>query len=140
MYILDTNIVSETRKPRPHGGVIAWLRSVPDGQLHIAAVTLAELQAGVEVTRERDLQKATEIEAWIDSVPAFAQVLSMDGATFRVWARLMHRRPGQIAVDAMIAATAMLHGFTVATRNVRDFEALGVALLNPFEFGQPHGR
>ncbi|HLG73644.1 MAG TPA: type II toxin-antitoxin system VapC family toxin [Chloroflexota bacterium] len=133
MYLLDTNIISETRKPRPHAGVLAWLREVPSEQLYLSAVTLGELQSGVELTREQDASKADEIERWIDSVPSVAQVLAMDTDVFRTWARLMHRRPNQLAMDAMIAATAVVHGLTVATRNVRDFEVFGVSLVNPFE-------
>jgi len=133
VYLLDTNIISETRKPRPHAGVLAWLREVPSEQLYLSAVTLGELQSGVELTREQDASKADEIERWIDSVPSVAQVLAMDTDVFRTWARLMHRRPNQLAMDAMIAATAVVHGLTVATRNVRDFEVFGVSLVNPFE-------
>ena len=65
MYLLDTNIVSELRKPRPHGAVVAWLESVDDARLHLATVTLGEIQAGIELTRERDPHKAEEIEAWL---------------------------------------------------------------------------
>ena len=62
MYLLDTNVVSELRRPRPHGAVLAWLREVPDSSLYISAVTIGELQAGVEMTREQDPAKAAEIE------------------------------------------------------------------------------
>jgi predicted nucleic acid-binding protein len=63
MYLLDTNVVSELRKPRPHGAVLAWIKSVPDSALHLCAVTLGEIQAGIELTRERDAAKAASIEA-----------------------------------------------------------------------------
>lgn len=132
MYLLDPNVVSELRRPRPHGGVVAWLEGVPDEQLHISAVTLGELQAGVEITREQDAAKAEEIEAWIDQVERVSNVLPVDGATFQVWARLMHRRSDKLIEDALIAATALVHNLTVVTRNVRDFEPLGVKTLNPF--------
>lgn len=137
MYLLDTNVVSELRRPKPHGGVVAWLEGVPDEQLHLSAVTLGELQAGVEITREQDAAKAEEIEAWIDQVERVSNVLPVDGATFRVWARLMHRRSDKLIEDALIAATALVHNLTVVTRNVRDFEPLGVSTLNPF---MPRGR
>lgn len=132
MYLLDTNVVSELRRPKPHGGVVAWLEGVPDEQLHLSAVTLGELQAGVEITREQDVAKAEEIEAWIDQVERVSNVLPLDGATFRVWARLMHRRSDKLIEDALIAATALVYNLTVVTRNVRDFEPLGVKTLNPF--------
>jgi predicted nucleic acid-binding protein len=132
MYLLDTNVISELRKPRPHGAVVAWLRSLDDRDLHISAVTLGEIQAGIEITREQDAAKASEIESWADQVAQSWNVLPMDAPTFRVWARLMHRRSDTLIEDAMIAATAQVHGLQVATRNVRDFKDFGVAVFNPY--------
>jgi len=132
MYLLDTNVVSELRRPRPHGAVLAWLEGVNDDQLHLSVVTLAEIQAGIEITREQDHAKAIEIEAWLDLVSNSYNVLPMDGATFRCWARLMHRQSDTLYEDAMIAATAQVNNLTVVTRNVVDFEPFGVALFNPF--------
>lgn len=135
-YLLDTNVVSELRKQRPHGGVLAWLQSVDDTQLYLSAVTLGEIQAGVELTREQDPGKAEEIEAWLALVAGAYNVLPMDAATFRAWARLMHRKSETLYEDAMIAATAKVHGLTVATRNVSDFNALGLDVFNPFALAQ----
>lgn len=132
IYLLDTNIVSELRKPRPHGGVLAWLESLDDAQLYLSAVSLGEMQAGIELTREQDPSKASEIEAWLELVAVSYNVLPMDAATFRAWARLMHRKSDTLYEDAMIAATAKVHGLTVATRNVADFNALGLEVFNPF--------
>ena len=131
-YLLDTNVVSELRKQRPHIGVVAWLKSIDDAQFYLSAVTLGEIQAGIELTREQDPGKAQEIEAWLELVAGAYNVLSMDAASFRAWARLMHRKSDTLYEDAMIAATASVHGLTVATRNVNDFKALGVAVFNPF--------
>jgi toxin FitB len=133
MYLLDTNVVSELRKPRPHGAVLAWLQQADDAQLHLSAVTIGEIQAGIEITREQDAVKASEIEAWLETVAASYNVLPMDAATFRTWARLMHRRSDTVYEDAMIAATAKAHGLTVVTRNVADFKPFGVPVLNPFK-------
>jgi predicted nucleic acid-binding protein len=83
VYLLDTNIVSELRKPRPHRKVIAWLQGVDDPDLHLSAVTLAEIQAGIEVTRTQDRSKAAELEAWADQVADSYNVLAMDAACFR---------------------------------------------------------
>ena len=132
MYLLDTNVVSELRKQRPHGGVVAWLQSIDDAQLYLSAVTLGEIQAGIELTREQDPGKAEEIETWLELVAGAYNVLPMDAATFRAWARLMHRKSDTLYEDAMIAATAKVHGLTVATRNVSDFNALGLDVFNPF--------
>lgn len=132
LYLLDTNVVSELRKPRPHGGVVAWLESIDDAQLFLSAVTLGEIQAGIELTREQDAEKASEIEAWLELLSGAYNVLPMDAATFRAWARLMHRKSDTLYEDAMIAATAQVHGLTVATRNVNDFNALGLDVFNPF--------
>lgn len=132
MYLLDTNVVAELRRPRPHGGVVAWLESLDDAQLYLSAVTLGEIQAGIEITREQDPDKAKEIEAWLELVAGAYNVLPMDAAAFRAWARLMHRKSDTLYEDAMIAATAKVHGLTVATRNVADFNALGIDAFNPF--------
>lgn len=132
MYLLDTNIVSELRKPRPQAAVISWLEGIDDSDLHISVVTLGEIQAGIEITREQDAAKAAEIEAWADQLAAAYNVLAMDAATFRLWAKLMHRQSDTFYEDAMIAATARVHMLTVVTRNVRDFKRFNVPLLNPF--------
>ena len=132
MYLLDTNVVSELRRPRPHGAVLAWLASVDDTELFVSAVTLGEIQAGIELTREQDPAKAAELEGWLDMVSGAYNVLPMDAAVFRAWARLMHRRSDTLYEDAMIAATAKVHRLTVVTRNVADFQALGFEVLNPF--------
>jgi predicted nucleic acid-binding protein len=132
MYLLDTNIVSELRKPRPQAAVTSWLESVDDSDLHISVVTLGEIQAGIEITREQDAAKASEIESWADQVAAAYNVLPMDAATFRLWAKLMHRQSDTVHENAMIAATALVRKLTVVTRNVADFKASGVLLLNPW--------
>jgi predicted nucleic acid-binding protein len=133
--LLDTNVVSELRKLRPHGGVLAWLQAVDDKDLFMSAVTVGEIQAGIDLTREQDAAKATEIEVWLEQVAASYAVLPMDAAAFRVWARLMHRRSDTLIEDAMIAATAKAHGLTVVTRNVADFKPFAVPVLNPFKAG-----
>ncbi len=133
MYLLDTNVVSELRRPRPHGAVLEWLGHVPGELLFVSAVTIGEIQAGIEITREQDETKAEELETWLDRVLVSFGVLEMDATAFREWARLMHGRSDTLFEDAMIAATATVHRLTVVTRNVRDFAQFGVEILNPFE-------
>ena len=132
MYLLDTNVVSELRKRKPHGAVVRWVQSVSDAELHISAVTIGEIQAGIELTREQDEPKAIELEQWLDLVSGSFNVVPMDAAAFRTWARLMHRASDTLYEDAMIAATAKVHKLTVVTRNVTDFKPFGVKVLNPF--------
>lgn len=133
MYLLDTNVVSELRKPRPSSKVVEWLRGIEDSDLNLSAVTIGEMQAGIEMTRAQDPLKAQELEAWVDQVANSYNVLSMDAPSFRCWAKLLHRQSNTVSEDAMIAATALMHGLTVVTRNIRDFSRFAVPILNPFE-------
>ena len=132
MYLLDTNVISEFRKPRPHGGVVAWIAAANDADLNISAVTFGEIQKGIERTRMQDADKAATIERWSDKVADTYNVLPMTAEIFRLWAKLMHKQSDTVNEDAMIAATAMVHKLTVVTRNVNDFERFGVKIINPF--------
>lgn len=133
MYILDTNVISELRRTRPHPEVLRWLSRRTDEQLFIAAVTFGELQAGVEMTRRQDRNKASAIETWIDEVGSSYSVIPADEIIFRQWARLMHRKSSDLIEDAMIAATALVREMSVVTRNIRDFKQFGVLTVDPFQ-------
>src|ERR1035437_10203541 len=89
-YLLDTNVVSEMRKQKPHGAVVAWHTDLRDEQVFLSAVTMGELQAGIELTRRQDPEKARKIELWFNQLEASYQILPMDTASFREWGRLMH--------------------------------------------------
>jgi toxin FitB len=133
-YLLDTNVISEVRKTKPHGAVVAWMgRLLPD-QILLSAATMGELQDGVELTRKQDVAKALEIEHWLRSLEMSFAFLPMDTACFREWSRLMAGRPDSLREDAMIAATARVHGLTVATRDEKDFKHFAVDIVNPFKF------
>lgn len=133
MFLLDTNIVSELRRVRPHGAVVSWLEAQDDAVLHLSAVTFGEIQAGTEITRSQDVARANELDAWADELAAVWNILPVDAAVCRLWAKLMHRKGQHLYEDALIAATAKIHGLVVATRNVDDFAGFDVPLVNPFE-------
>jgi predicted nucleic acid-binding protein len=133
VYLLDTNVVSELRKHRPHKGVIEWIEGVPDTSLFISAVTIGEIQAGIEITLRRDAPKARELEDWLGIVERSYGVLPADGAVFRLWAKLMHGRPDHHLEDALIAATAMIGRLILVTRNVADFKSFELPIVNPFQ-------
>jgi len=135
-YLLDTNIISELRKRKPHGGVVSWLRGLQEDQMFLSAVTMGELQSGIELTRQQDPGRAAEIELWVDQLSDSYQVLPMDTVCFRGWGRLMHRKADQLFEDGMIAATARVNGFIVATRNEHDFKHCDVRVFNPFRASQ----
>ncbi|MGA9510384.1 MAG: type II toxin-antitoxin system VapC family toxin [Candidatus Sulfotelmatobacter sp.] len=132
-YLLDTNIISEIHKPKPHGAVLAWFAALRDEQVCLSAVTLYELQDGIERTRKQDPEKARAIEVWVDEVEHSTEVLPMDGRCFREAARMMARKQEDLFYDVMIAATARLYKLIVATRNEKDFRSLRVEIINPFK-------
>jgi len=132
-YLLDTSVVSELRKMKPHGAVVAWLGNLRDDQVYISAATLGELQRGVERVRKQDASKAREIELWLEQVEASRNLLPMDAPCFRDWARLVEGKSEHLLAEAMIAATARVYGLRVATRNTSAFALLGVDLCNPFK-------
>ena len=138
MFILDTNVVSELRKIRsgkadPH--VAAWADSVDAGSLHLSAITVLELEIGILLLERKDPRQGTVLRTWLETrvLPEFdGRIFPVDTAVAQRCARLQVPDP-RAERDALIAATALVHGMTVVTRNVDDFEATGVPLLNPWE-------
>lgn len=135
-YLLDTNVVSELRKTKPHGAVIAWIKTLRPEQIFLSAVTIGELQAVVELTRKNDAAKAQEIEDWLMAFEGSFSVIPMDSACFREWGRMMAGKSAEMIEDMMIAATAHVHGLHVATRNEKDFRQLQVKVFDPFQFAE----
>jgi predicted nucleic acid-binding protein len=138
MYLLDTNLVSELRKVKAgkaDPGVAAWAESVEAGTLFISAVTLHELEFGVLLMERRDPAQGALLRQWLEKavLPAFAgRVLAVDAAVARRSASL-HVPDPQPFRDGLIAATALVHNLLVVTRNLADFKATGVRLLNPWQ-------
>jgi predicted nucleic acid-binding protein len=138
MFVLDTNVVSELRKAKAgkaDRNVTAWASSVSPGALFLSAITILELETGVLLIERRDAAQGAILRAWLDShvLPAFAgRVLAVDIAVAQRCARL-HVPDQRADRDALIAATALVHGMTVVTRNVGDFIRTGVDLLNPWK-------
>lgn len=136
MYLLDTNVISELRKPKPHGAVLSWYRAQQFDHLFLPAVAFYELQAGVELTRAQDPVKAQELEWWIEGLPANFNVLPFDHEAARLTGKLMHGQSPHLFEDATIAAIATANKLTVVTRNTRDFSRFPVAVVNPFVSGR----
>jgi predicted nucleic acid-binding protein len=135
MYLLDTNVISELRRNKPHGAVLAWLDSVRPARLCLSVATVGEIQAGVERVRTQDPDKARQIEDWASLAVQAFEIFVIDAAVIRLWARLSGGIRDRNFEDTILAATAMIHGLTMVTRNVRDFERFEVPVLNPFDFG-----
>lgn len=133
-FLLDTNIVSELRRPRAHAGLIEWFDAQPAGSLFLSIVTVGEIRQGIEQLRRRDSRQASLLDRWLNGLTQFYEdrLLLVDGSVIDEWGRMRARRSVPV-MDALIAATARVHGLTLVTRNVRDFAGLGVTLLNPFE-------
>jgi toxin FitB len=139
-FLLDTNVVCEWTKPRPDVGVVAWLAGADEDRIFISVVTVAELRHGIE--RLPVGARRGRLDTWLtDEVPKRFEerLLAVDAETANIWGRVMvrgqaaGRAPG--AMDAFIAATVLRHDMSLVTRNVSDFEALGVRLVNPWSNG-----
>ena len=134
-YLIDTNIISEVRKGTrcdPH--VTAWYASVADADIYLSVLVLGEIRKGIERVRAKDPAQAGALEKWLATVvDAFAErVLPIDHAVAEEWGRMSGKRPVS-TVDALLAATAKVHGMTLATRNIADIADLGAKVLNPFQ-------
>lgn len=133
-WLLDTNVVSEIRKgSRGDPGVVQWSAG-RDDDAWLSVLTVGEIRRGIELKRRRDEVAARHLDLWLEGlVNAFSsRILPVDQRVAEVWARLNVPDPRPV-VDTLIAATAVVHGLTLVTRNTKDFEGAGVRLFNPFE-------
>jgi hypothetical protein len=132
-YLLDTNVLSETRKKRADAGVIAFLQAAEASSFYISVLTLGELRKGVAKKMREDEYEAKRLADWVDGLEySFAdRILGIDAATARLWGDWSSERPRPV-VDTLLASTAVLRGLTLVTRNIRDVRGLPVKLLNPW--------
>lgn len=142
MYLLDTDVVSELRKVKAgkaHPNVAAWSAAVAPTETFLSAISVLDLERGVLRIERRDAAQGAVMRAWMDGhvLPTFGgRILPIDAAVARCCAKL-HIPDPRPERDALIAATALIHGMTVVTRNVEDFEPTDVAILNPWEWKRP---
>jgi predicted nucleic acid-binding protein len=134
MYLLDTDVLSEMRKRKCSPAVAKWFRAVPDSELYLSVVTLAEIERGIERQRKPDPAFAEDLTAWLElTLRAFGdRILPLSVNIARRWGRLA-AKIGNAELDLAIAATALEHGLTVVTGNTRHFDPTGVSWLNPFQ-------
>jgi predicted nucleic acid-binding protein len=133
-FLLDTNVISELAKTRPNFKVIAWLGSVPSTDLFLSVITLGEIRKGIEKKRAASPRDAARLEAWLTTLVLHyrSRVLPFDQDSADQWGRLMALYPTVPVEDSKLAATALQHRLTVATRNVRHIVRTGVAFVDPF--------
>lgn len=136
MYLLDTNVVSELRKgTKADSNVLSWARTVSTSALFLSVITILEIEAGVLQKERKDPSQGAILRSWLDShvLPSFSdRVLNIDVAVALRCAKLHSPNP-RSERDALITATALVHGLIVVTRNMKDFKETGVGLLNPWE-------
>ena len=135
MFVLDTNVVSQLRRPdKADQKVVTWASSVPLASIFLSAITVLELELGALLMERKDKAQGLVLRAWVDGqiMPRFeGRILAVDAAVAQRCARL-HVPDPRAERDALIAATALVHGMTVVTRNTADFEPTGVQVLNPW--------
>jgi toxin FitB len=135
-YLLDTNIISELIKKTPHPSVLKWIDTTDNDTLYISVITLGEIRKGISGIQ--DLKRQEKISHWLDiELPAYFEerILDIDTKVADMWGRLQSKKKGYIlpAIDGLLAATAHVHGFTLVTRNTKDFIHTSIEMINPWE-------
>jgi predicted nucleic acid-binding protein len=135
-FLLDTNVVSETRRKAPHPGVLAWVASVPESELFLSVLVIGEIRQGVERLARRDPAQADVLGRWLKQLVAAYEdrIVPVTIEVAQVWGRLTVPDPVPV-VDGLLAATALVRGWTLVTRNTADVASTGVPVLNPFATG-----
>lgn len=134
MFLLDTNIVSELRKPKPNAGLIEWVQQTPSECLFLSVITLGEIQKGIDLKKAKDPEfKADRHEEWLFQLTRLYKdrILPIDSAVTQAWGKIMAINQRH-AIDGLIAATAIVHKLSIVTRNTQDFQSWTIELVNPF--------
>jgi predicted nucleic acid-binding protein len=133
-YLLDTNVLSETRRKQADERVISFLAAAEPSALYMSVLTLGELRKGVALKKRSDPDSAKKLGAWVDGLEfSFAdRILGIDAATARLWGELSAQRP-RLVIDTLLAATAVVHELTFVTRNTSDVQGIKLKLLNPWK-------
>ena len=133
-YLLDTNVLSELRRPEPNRGVMRWYNATLDADMHLSVMTIGEFRKGLARLRRKDAERAAGLALWLDHLlaPYESRVLPVTPEIANIWGELNDPKPLPI-IDAFIAATAIVHDMVLVTRNYKDFERTGARLLNPFD-------
>jgi len=137
-YLIDTNVLSEVRRPRRDPNVDRWLSMTRPSDLFVSVLTLGEIRRGIERLRARDEAQSAVFETWLGEVETVFddRVLGIDGSVAQTWGRISASDPLP-AVDGILAATALTHGLVVVSRDRRPFERVGVPWLDPWAYGEP---
>jgi len=132
-YLIDTNVISELRRPKRAPQVVQWFDSVDPGSLYLSVLTLGELRRGIEMLRLKDAIAAVSLDRWVSGIRSDFEdrILAIDDAVVEQWGRVSLGQPLP-SIDGLLAATALVHQLTVVTRNTVDFERSGVPCLDPF--------
>lgn len=132
-YLLDTNVISETRRKQANERVLSFLSAVDDGSLYLSVLTLGELRKGVALKKRTDPDSARKLAGWVDGLEySFAdRILGIDAATTRIWGELSAQRPRPV-IDTLLAATAIVHDLTFVTRNTSDVRDTKAKLMDPW--------
>lgn len=134
-FLLDTNVLGETRRRSPDPRVIAWLKSIRAGELYTSVLVVGEIRRGIDGVRRRDPVQAAGYERWLDEIKRVYgdRIVPVTSEIAEAWGRLSVPNPAPV-VDGLLAATALVKGWTLVTRNTKDVERTGVRLINPFEY------
>lgn len=132
MFLLDTNVIAETKRRSPHPNVMAWFDRVDAGAIFLSVWTLGEIAKGAELLAGRDPKAAASLRSWLDGIRRSfgSRIVGIDGAIAETWGRISARRPLPV-IDSLIAATAVVRDFTLVTRNVHDIPGTGARAVNP---------